>query len=102
MHTHCTCCNCPITHCTDPESLLRPLEELAALTDLEAEAKEHVYLATVLEEQMGAMNVNLGTIEAYRAKEAEYQGRLRELEEATAQRDEVCQGWWWWCGCHIQ
>lgn len=38
---------------------------------------------------MGKMNVNLGTIEAYRAKEAEFQGRLRELEAVTAQRDEV-------------
>ena len=90
----------------DPASLLLQPEQLAAIKNLDAEIKEYAYQTTILEEQLGKMNVNLGTIEAYRAKEAEYLGRMKELEAATAQRDEVrcrwccCRCCWrWWCCC---
>ena len=35
------------------------------------------------------MNPDMGAIEAYRKKEADYATRMQELEAATAERDEV-------------
>ena len=36
------------------------------------------------------MDVDVGAIEKFRAKEAEYEGRVTDLSTATAERDEVC------------
>ena len=44
---------------------------------------------TVLEEELARMSPDLGAIEAYRKKEADYKNRAQELESATGQRDEV-------------
>ena len=35
------------------------------------------------------MSPDLGAIEAYRKKEADYKGRAQELENATSERDQV-------------
>ena len=80
-------------------------EELAA-----QDPKEVQYRITLLEEEMQAMEVDLEAIQKYRAKDGEYAERARELEGATAERDEVrrvwvgCGGGWmdgwmdgWWC-----
>ena len=66
-----------------------PDAELAA-----ADPEELRYAVGVLEEEMRGMNVDLGALEAYRAKAAEYGERVGELEAATAQRDEVRWGGW--------
>lgn len=44
---------------------------------------------TVLEEELGRMSPDLGAIEAYRQKDADYKTRVQELERATEERDEV-------------
>ena len=44
---------------------------------------------TVLEEELGRMSPDLSAIEAYRKKEGDYNSRVKELEAATEQRDEV-------------
>ena len=44
----------------------------------------------MLEEELKAMNPDMGAIEAYARKDAEYTTRVTELDAATAQRDEVC------------
>lgn len=59
-------------------------EELA-----EQSTQELQYRVTVLEEEMQRMNIDLGALEAWRAKDAEYVGRVSELESATAERDAV-------------
>ena len=43
----------------------------------------------MLEEELGRMSPDMGAIEAYRKKDADYCTRVQELETATAQRDEV-------------
>ena len=48
---------------------------------------------TLLEEEMNRMNPDMGAIAAYRAKEAEYSARVKDLEAATVERDEVRQLW---------
>ena len=45
--------------------------------------------AGMLEQELGAMNPDMTAIEEYRAKLADYNTRARELEEVTAERDEV-------------
>lgn len=44
---------------------------------------------TVLEEELGRMSPDMGAIEAYRNKEADYHTRAKQLEDATTERDEV-------------
>ena len=44
---------------------------------------------TMLEEEIGRMNPDLGAIAAYRAKEEEYAQRVKGLEAATQHRDQV-------------
>ena len=48
----------------------------------------------MLEEELKAMSPDMGAIEAYARKDAEYTTRVAELDAATAQRDEVsvCAG----------
>ncbi|KAK2077533.1 hypothetical protein QBZ16_004378 [Prototheca wickerhamii] len=65
---------------------------LLALTDdyldgVDTEALQ--YQLTMLQEEMQRCSVDLGAIEAWRAKDAEYASRVAELERATAARDEV-------------
>ena len=43
----------------------------------------------MLEEELKAMNPDMGAIEAYARKDADYIARVAELDTATAQRDEV-------------
>ena len=50
------------------------------------------YRITLLEEEMGAMEVDLEAIAKYCAKDGEYAERARDLEAATALRDEVRWG----------
>ena len=69
-----------------------PLSE-AALG--EVDPKDVQYRITILEEQMHGMEVDLEAIDKYRTKDGEYGERARELEGATAERDEV--GGWVWC-----
>lgn len=47
------------------------------------------YRVTVLEEELGRMSPDLAAIEAYKKKEADYQHKAQELENATTERDEV-------------
>ncbi len=75
---------------TDPTALLLSEEDMSNTQDIKAEAQEHTYQAALLEEELGQMSVNLETIEAYRAKQGEFDARMQELEQITAQRDEVC------------
>ena len=42
-----------------------------------------------MEEELSRMNPDMGAIEAYRKKDADYCTRVQELEAATAERDEV-------------
>ena len=44
----------------------------------------------MLEEELKAMNPDMGAIEAYARKDAEYTARVADLEAATAERDQVC------------
>ena len=51
-------------------------------------ARADIELAIVqLEKHLSNMKPNMGAIAAYRQKEVEYLGRVRELDEMTAQRD---------------
>ena len=59
-------------------------EELA-----EADAKELQYRITVLEEEMARCGVDLGAVEAWRAKDVELAARCVDLEAATGERDAV-------------
>ena len=43
----------------------------------------------MLEEELKAMSPDMGAIEAYARKDAEYATRMTELDDANAQRDEV-------------
>ena len=70
-----------------PAHQLLSEEELAA----QDEAEVH-YRITLLEEEMGAMEVDLEAIAKYCAKDGEYAERARDLEAATALRDEVRWG----------
>ncbi|EFN54921.1 hypothetical protein CHLNCDRAFT_134635 [Chlorella variabilis] len=63
-----------------------PLDEVAlGMVD----PKDVQYRITILEEEMGVMEVDLEAIAKWRAADAEYSNRARELEAATAERDEV-------------
>lgn len=57
-----------------------------------ANVQELQYRITMLEEEMGTMNVNLEAIEAWRLKDADHQTRVIELEQATVERDSVRKG----------
>jgi len=62
----------------DTGNTTRPVEKL-----------EEWCRVTVLEEELGRMSPDMGAIEAYRKKDADYCARVQELEAATAERDEV-------------
>lgn len=47
---------------------------------------------TILEEDLARMSPDMGAIEAYRQKEADYNSRVDQLEAATAERDGVSHG----------
>ncbi|EIE19557.1 RecF/RecN/SMC protein [Coccomyxa subellipsoidea C-169] len=59
-------------------------EELDAL-----DPKELEYRVTMLEEELGRMAPDLGVIEEWKRKDADYTTRLADLEAATAARNEV-------------
>ena len=49
----------------------------------------HAGRVTVIEEELARMRPDMGAIEAYRKKEADYSARVKELEAATSERDEA-------------
>ena len=49
----------------------------------------HACRVTVIEEELARMRPDMGAIEAYRKKEADYSARMKELEAATSIRDEA-------------
>ncbi|PSC72157.1 structural maintenance of chromosomes 4 [Micractinium conductrix] len=51
--------------------------------------KEVQYRITMLEEELSRMDVDLEAIEKWRQKDAEYAERTKDLQAATAERDEV-------------
>lgn len=53
------------------------------------DAQELQYRVTILDEEMQRMNIDLSALEVWKQKDAEYVGRVAELEAATAERDVV-------------
>ena len=49
-----------------------------------------LYRVTMMEEELGRMAPDLGAIEEWRAKDAAYSQRLRDLEAATTAHNQVC------------
>ena len=49
------------------------------------------YRIAMLEEELRVMSPDMGSIEAYRLKDAEHTQRLTELEALTAERDQVLE-----------
>ncbi|WIA28149.1 hypothetical protein OEZ86_010718 [Tetradesmus obliquus] len=68
----------------DAEEYVVPVEQLEG-----GSAQEAFFRVTVLEEELRVMAPDLGAIQAYRDKEADFAARQAEYAQVTAERDEV-------------
>jgi len=59
------------------------------MAELDKSAEDYLYHASVLEAELVKMSPDIGAIEDFRAKAADYEQRAAELDAVTAQRDEL-------------
>lgn len=63
---------------------------LPLMTETDLCFAPHPHRITILQNEIAAMSPDLGAIERYRAKDADYSERVKELLAVTSERDQVC------------